>query len=98
MVSELTPGHEQEGQSVVMEAVVPVNMGGYLQRVCDTVSRDNNIMLDTSRAVGSSLPRTEMRGAEMPSAKAEGMKREWATMAAPQCGFSRLLQRPSRFL
>ena len=98
MVSELTPSHEQEGQGVVMEAVVPMNMGGDLQIVCDTEPRDDNIMLDTSRAVGSSLPRTEMRGADMPSAKAEGMKREWATMAAPQCGFSRLLQRPSRFL
>ena len=77
MVSELAPGHEQEGQGVVMEAVITMNMGGDLKRrVCDTSLRDNNVMLNTSLAVGSSLPRTEILGAEIPSAKAEGRKRE----------------------
>ena len=48
----------------------------------------------TSLGVGSSLPVTDILGAEIPSAKAEGRNLEWATMEAPQWGFCKLLQTP----
>ena len=72
-------------------------------------------MKPTNLADGSSFPKTDFLGSDMPSWNAWGknlnMKTstltiffsqrtnlEWAIIAAPQWGFSRLLHRPSRFL
>ena len=32
VVGELAPGHEQEGEGVVVEAVIPVHVGRHLQQ------------------------------------------------------------------